>query len=58
MLNNIVMAPANTGSDNKVGISSLGPHKKGNLCIVIPDPCMSKIVIKLTESKIDEIPDR
>ena len=60
-VNNIVIAPASTGSDNKSGnaVTRTDHTKRGDLCIVIPGPRMLEIVvIKLIEPKMDETPDR
>jgi hypothetical protein len=60
-VNNIVISPASTESDNKSrnAVTRTDHTKSGNLCIVIPGPRMLKIVvIKLIEPKIDETPDR
>ncbi|KAF1856875.1 hypothetical protein Lal_00001714 [Lupinus albus] len=45
-VNNIVIAPASTGSDNKSGNAVTGTDhtKRGDLCIVIPGPRMLEIV--------------
>jgi len=58
-VNNIVIAPAKTGSDNinKNAVINMAHTNKGSLCIVIPGALMLKIVvIKLTVPKIDDIP--
>ena len=60
-VNNMVIAPASTGSDNKSrnAVTRTDHTNKGNLCIVIPGPRMLKIVvIKLIEPKMDETPDK
>jgi hypothetical protein len=60
-VNNMVIAPASTGSDNKSGnaVTRTDHTNRGDLCIVIPGPRMLEIVvIKLIEPKMDEIPDR
>jgi hypothetical protein len=58
-VNNIVIAPANTGNDNnnKIAVTNTAHTNKGNLCIVIPGALMFKIVVmKFIAPKIDEIP--
>jgi len=58
-VNNIVIAPANTGNDNinKNAVINIAHTNKGNLCMLIPGALILKIVvIKLTVPKIDEIP--
>jgi len=58
-VNNIVIAPANTGNENinKNAVINIAHTNKGNLCIVIPGALILKIVvIKLTVPKIEEIP--
>jgi len=58
-VNNIVIAPANTGNDkiNKKAVIKTAHTNKGNLCIVSPGALILNIVvIKLTVPKIDDIP--
>jgi hypothetical protein len=58
-VNNIVIAPANTGKDvnNKIAVINTAQTKRGSLCIVIPGALIFKIVvIKLIAPKIEEIP--
>jgi len=58
-VNNIVIAPANTGNDNinKKAVINTAQTNSGNLCIVIPGALILKIVVmKLTVPKIEEIP--
>ena len=58
-VNNIVIAPANTGKDNnnKNAVTNIDHANKGILCNVIPGVLIFKIVvIKLTAPKIDEAP--
>jgi hypothetical protein len=58
-VNNIVIAPANTGNDNinKKAVIKTDHTNKGNLCIVIPAVLILNIVvIKLTVPNIDDIP--
>jgi hypothetical protein len=58
-VNSIVIAPANTGSDNinKKAVIKMAHTNKGNLCIDIPGALMLNIVvIKLTVPKIEDIP--
>lgn len=58
-VNNIVIAPANTGNDkiNKNAVIKTAQTNKGNLCIVIPGALILNIVvIKFIVPKIDEIP--
>jgi len=58
-VNNIVIAPANTGNDkiNNIAVMKTDHTNKGNLCIVIPGALIFKIVvIKFIAPKIDEIP--
>jgi len=60
-VNNIVIAPANTGNDNinKKAVIKIAHTNRGNRCIVIPGALMLKIVvIKLTVPKIEETPAR
>ena len=60
-VNNMVIAPASTGSDNKSrnAVTGTDHTNRGDLCIVIPGPRMLEIVvIKLIEPKMDETPDR
>jgi len=60
-VNNIVIAPANTGNDNinKNAVINIAHTNSGNLCIVIPGALILKIVVmKLTVPKIEDIPDR
>jgi hypothetical protein len=57
----IVIAPANTGNDNKskIAVINTAQTNKGILCIVIPGVLMFKIVVmKFIAPKIDEIPAR
>ena len=54
----MVIAPVSTRSDRNVVIG-MDHTKKGDLCTIIPSPCMLEIVvIKLIEPKMDEILDR
>ena len=54
----MVITPVSTRSDRNVVIR-MDHTKKGDLCTIIPGPCMLEIVvIKLIEPKMDEIPDR
>tara|TARA_B110000091_G_scaffold209912_1_gene251857 strand:+ start:931 stop:1401 length:471 start_codon:yes stop_codon:yes gene_type:complete len=60
-VNNIVIAPASTGSDNskRIAVINTAHTKSGILCIVIPGVRMFKIVvIKFMAPKIEEIPAR
>jgi hypothetical protein len=60
-VNNIVIAPANTGNDNNsnIAVTKIAHTNKGNLCIVIPGALIFKtVVIKLIAPRIDEIPDK
>ena len=60
-VNNIVIAPANTGKDkSKRNVVTRTDHtKSGILCINIPGALMLKIVtIKLIEPKIELVPER
>jgi len=60
-VNNIVIAPANTGNDNnnKKAVIKTDHTNNGNLCIAIPGVLILKIVvIKLIAPKIEEIPDK
>jgi hypothetical protein len=60
-VNDMVIAPASTGSDGKGGNAVTGTDhtKRGDLCIVIPGPRMLEIVvIKLIEPEMGETPDR
>lgn len=58
-VSNIVIAPANTGSDrsSKMAVINTAQTKSGILCIVIPGVLIFKIVVmKFIAPKIDEIP--
>jgi len=58
-VNNIVIAPANTGNDNNnnIAVISTAQTNSGNLCIVNPGALMFIIVVmKFIAPKIDEIP--
>ena len=58
-VNNIVIAPANTGKDNnnKNAVTKIDQANNGILCNVIPGVLIFKIVvIKFTAPKIDEAP--
>jgi len=58
-VNNIVIAPANTGSDNnnKTAVIKTDHTNKGNWCIFIPGVLIFMIVvIKLIAPRIEEIP--
>ena len=58
-VNNIVIAPANTGNDkiNKKAVIKVAHTNNGNLCKVIPGALILKIVvIKLVAPNKDEIP--
>jgi len=58
-VNNIVIAPANTGKDNnnKKAVINTAHTYKGNLCINIPGALILKIVtIKLIAPKIEDAP--
>jgi len=58
-VNNIVIAPANTGKDNnnKNAVIKTAHTNKGNLCINIPGARILKIVtIKLIDPKIEDAP--
>lgn len=58
-VNSIVIAPANTGSDNinKKAVIKTAHTNRGNLCIDIPGALMLNIVvIKLTVPKIEDTP--
>jgi len=58
-VNNIVIAPANTGKDsnNKNAVINTAHTNSGSLCIVIPGALMLNIVvIKFVAPSIDEIP--
>jgi hypothetical protein len=58
-VNNIVIAPANTGNDNNnnTAVIKTAQAYKGNLCINIPGQRILKIVtIKLIAPKIEEAP--
>jgi len=58
-VNNIVIAPANTGKDNnnKIAVTNTAQQNNGILCIVIPGALiLITVVIKLSAPKIDEIP--
>lgn len=58
-VNNIVIAPANTGSDNinKNAVINIAHTNNGSLCIDIPGALMLNIVvIKFTVPNIDDIP--
>jgi hypothetical protein len=57
-VNNIVIAPANTGKDNNnIAVTNTAQQNNGILCIVIPGALMFIIVvIKLDAPKIELIP--
>ena len=58
-VNNIVIAPANTGNanTNNIVVNNIDHTNKGNLSIVIPGALIFKIVvIKFIELNIDDIP--
>lgn len=58
-VNNIVIAPASTGSDNnsKIAVINTAHTNKGILCIDIPGALILRIVvIKFIAPRIDEIP--
>jgi len=58
-VNNIVIAPANTGNDNKSkkAVIRTDQTNKGKLCIFIPGLLILKIVVmKLTAPIIEEAP--
>lgn len=58
-VNNIVIAPANTGKDkiNNTAVINTAHTNNGNLCIVIPGALILTIVVmKFIAPKIDEIP--
>jgi len=58
-VNNIVIAPANTGKDNsnKIAVITTDHTNKGNRSNVIPeDRILITVVIKFTAPKIEEIP--
>jgi len=60
-VNNIVIAPAKTGKDNKSKneVTKIAHTYNGNLCIVIPGALILKIVvIKFTAPKIEAAPDK
>ena len=60
-VNNIVIAPANTGSDrrSKNAVINTDQTKSGNRCIVIPGPRILKmVVIKLIAPRILLAPER
>jgi hypothetical protein len=60
-VNNIVIAPPNTGNDNnsKNDVIKTDHTYKGNLCIVIPEARILKIVvIKFTAPNIEAAPDK
>jgi len=60
-VNNIVIAPPNTGNDNnnKNEVIKIDQTYKGSLCIVIPGALILKIVvIKLILPKIEAAPDK
>jgi hypothetical protein len=60
-VNNIVIAPANTGSESKRrnAVTNTDHTKSGILCINIPGARMLKIVtIKLIAPRIDAAPER
>jgi len=60
-VNNIVIAPANTGRDNNnsTAVIKTAQTNNGNLCIVIPGALIFIIVvIKFIAPSIDEIPAR
>jgi len=58
-VNNIVIAPANTGKDNnnKKAVIKTDQTNKGKVCIFIPGLRILKIVVmKLIAPKIDDAP--
>ena len=58
-VNNIVIAPANTGNDsnNRIAVIKTAHTNKGNRCIVIPGArIFIMVVIKLIAPKIEEAP--
>jgi hypothetical protein len=58
-VNNIVIAPANTGKDNNnnIAVTNTAQQNNGILCIVIPGALMFIIVvIKFAAPKIELIP--
>lgn len=58
-VNNIVIAPANTGKDKikSIAVINTAHTNNGSLCIVIPGALMLIIVvIKFMAPKIEEIP--
>jgi hypothetical protein len=58
-VNNIVIAPANTGNDNnnKKAVTKIAQTNKGILCIFNPGVLIFiTVVIKLIEPKIDDVP--
>jgi len=58
-VNNIVIAPANTGSDsnNNTAVINTDHTNSGNLCIVIPGARIFIIVVmKFVAPSIDDIP--
>ena len=60
-VNNLVMAPANTGSDNNksTAVINTAQQNNGNRCLVLPGARLLKIVVmKLIAPRIDEAPDR
>lgn len=60
-VNNIVIAPANTGNDRskRIAVTKIAQQNNGNLCIVIPGLRIFKIVvIKFIAPNIEEIPAR
>lgn len=60
-VNNIVIAPANTGSDNKSkkAVIKTAHTNKGNLCIVNPGALILKMVVmKFIAPRIEAIPDK
>ena len=60
-VNNIVIAPANTGSDNnrRKAVISTDQTKSGKRCMLIPGPRILKmVVIKLIAPRILLAPER
>ena len=58
-VNNIVIAPANTGNDNnnKIAVINIAQTNRGNLCKLIPFVLIFKtVVMKLIAPSREEIP--
>jgi len=58
-VNNIVIAPANTGNDvnNNIAVTNIAQTNNGILCIVIPGALIFNIVVmKFIAPRIDDIP--